>query len=673
MTAPTPNALDRLKRWLLEPQVGQQGALVTPPAEPDDLVDGGERAPQAAPRTYPWWRVMSLTGVDYFSTLGYQPGVAFLAAGALSPVATLVLVLVTLLGALPVYRQVARESPHGEGSISILERLLPWWPGKLMVLVLIGFLITDLTITVTLSAADASVHLVRNPLLSGLLQDRQPGLTLVLILLLGAIFLRGFRLRVSLAAPLVVAYVGLGAVLIVRALVELAGRPELLSAWREGLLRTHGDPLAMLAVAALLFPRLALGLSGFETGVTVMPLVRGDPDDASRGYRGRIRQTRQLLLVVALVMSVLLLGSSLVTTLLIPAEQFRAGGEANGRALAYLAHALLGPVFGTAYDLVTILILWFASASALGGLLNLVPRYLPRYGMAPDWARVTRPLVLLFTVICVAVTIIFGASVDAQAGAYATGVLVLITGASVAVTLSARRRYERVLTLLYALIAAVFVYTTIANAIERPAGVRIGAVFILAVVVVSILSRATRSTELRYERMELDRAAERFLIESGGRPMRFVAHHPGPDGRRSARSTTTPDERGDEYRIKTREARAMVHLPPGETPVFIEVHVTDASEFSDVIEVRGLEIGGNRVLRVEAASVPNAIAALLLFVRDATLQVPHVYFGWNERGPVANAARFLISGEGDVAVVTHEILRQAEKDRRRRPVVHLGG
>lgn len=602
---------------------------------------------------------MCLTGVDYFSTLGYQPGIAALAAGLLSPIATLILVLLTLLGAFPIYRRVASESPHGEGSIAMLERLLSWWKGKLFVLVLLGFVATDFVITITLSAADATAHIIENPFVPAALHGQAVPITLVLIGVLGIVFLRGFREAIGLAVALVATYLLLNAIVLGVSFYELVTHPLALTDWERALFTQHGSPLVMVGIALLLFPKLALGLSGFETGVAVMPLVKGGPNDDPARPAGRIRNTHKLLLTAALTMSGYLLASSLVTTTLIPHEEFEEGGAAYGRALAYLAHAYLGEWFGTAYDLSTIAILWFAGASAMAGLLNIVPRYLPRYGMAPDWARATRPLVLVFVAVAFAVTILFRASVEAQGGAYATGVLVLMSSAAVAVTLSAWRARQRTVWI-YLAIALVFLYTTAVNVIERPDGIKIASFFIVAILVTSLASRTMRSLELRIDRVEVDETARRFIREAVRHgEIRIIANH--------------PDQRdGREYLIKEREEREANHIPPGDPVLFFEVKVSDASEFAPTLKIKGEQIGPYRVLTAEHSSVPNAIAAFLLYVRNTTGARPHAYFGWVEGNPLAYLARFIFFGEGDIAPVTREILRRAEPNPKLRPAIHVG-
>ena len=603
---------------------------------------------------------MCLTGVDYFSTLGYQPGIAALAAGALSPLATLILVLITLFGALPMYKRVATKSPHGDGSISMLEHLLPWWQGKLLVLALLGFVATGFIITITLSAADATAHVVENPF-TAFAHGYEVPITLVLIGLLGAVFLKGFGEAVSIAVGLVCVYIALNLIVISRALVEVALHPDVFSSWRDALNADHSNPLLMIGAALLLFPRLALGLSGFETGVVVMPLVKGDPSDTEAEPTGRIHNTHRLLTAAAVIMSVLLLTSSLVTTLLIPSAAFEEGGEANGRALAYLAHELFGDGFGTVYDVGTILILWFAGASAMAGLLNIVPRYLPRFGMAPDWARAVRPLVLIFTAACFIVTILFRADVDAQAGAYATGVLAVITSATVAVTLDAHRRRQSRATLGYGLVAAIFVYTTAITVFGNTQGLQIALVFIVAIIVMSLVSRAARSTELRAEEVVLDAMAEQLVRKAARKGVvRIIANH--PDARTSR-----------EYLRKEREEREASNIPRGDPVLFLEVTVGDASEFSSAtLLVQGERIGEYAVLRVDGPSVPNTIAAVLLYIQDYTRLQPHIYFGWVEGNPLKYLAKFILFGEGDVAPVTHEILRRAEPDPKRRPAIHVG-
>ncbi|MBK8150404.1 MAG: amino acid transporter [Acidobacteria bacterium] len=629
-----------------------------------------------------WWKVMCLTGVDYFSTLGYQPGIAFLAAGALSPIATLVLVLLTLFGALPMYKRVAEESPHGDGSISMLERLLSRWKGKMFVLALLGFVATSFIITITLSAADATAHIIENPFVEHNLQflNHKVIVTLILIGFLGAVFLKGFNEAIGIAVFIVAAYLALNVVVIGTGLYEVATHPEVLGNWRDALFRhpdVRGSTVAMVLAALVVFPKLALGLSGFETGVVVMPLIKGGDDSKAEDLRlmqhstenasdddqrlmaGRIRNGKKLLTGAAVIMSFMLVGSSIVTSMLIPAEKFQVGGEANGRAISYLAHTSLGDVFGTAYDISTILILWFAGASAMAGLLNIVPRYLPRYGMAPDWARATRPLVIVFTLICFLVTIFFQAEVDAQGGAYATGVLMLMTSAAVAVTISAWRKNERKW-IAFLIITIVFVFTTAVNMIEQPEGIKIATLFILGIVIASFVSRALRSTEIRIDKIVLDDTAKAIVDEMMLGELRIV---------------TNRREKGDvsEYRFKEHEKRIDNHIPSTDPIIFYEIDLGDASEFSGTLNIRGVDIDGYKVLRTEAPAVPNAIAGFLLFLRDETGKIPHVYFGWSEGNPILYLIRYIIFGEGDTAPVTREILRQAETDPELRPSVHVGG
>ena len=592
---------------------------------------------------------MCLTGVDYFSTLGYQPGIAFLAAGLLSPLATLVLVAVTLFGALPVYRRVAEASPHGQGSISMLEKLFPKWGGKTVVLVLLGFATTDFVITMTLSAADGAAHFINNPF-TPVWMRHQMGVTLVILAILGGIFLRGFKEAIGIAVLLVVLYLTLNGIITVVGLWQIAQHPEAISTWSQALWARHGNPFTMLAVCLILFPKLALGLSGFETGVAVMPLVKCEGDTPTR-----IRNTRKLLRTAALIMSVFLFLTSIITTFLIPPDKFKTGGDANGRALAYLSHHYLGNGFGTLYDISTILILGFAGASAMAGLLNLIPRYLPRFGMAPEWARASRPLVLVFLFMAVVVTVLFDANVDAQGGAYATGVLVLITSAAFAVTVTLWRDWRR---WPFALITLVFVYTTILNIVERPEGIKIATFFTGLIVVVSLVSRAIRSTELRINGVYFDDMAKTLLAEDEDQIIRLVARKPR-------------SQKGWNLDVTDRAVRIAHNLDDKERLYFFEVERSDASDFEEFLHVTGERVGNHSLLHARSPVVANSIAAVLICLRDTTGRLPHAYFEWNEGNPVWNLFRFVFLGEGDAAPLTHEVLRRTIEEPAQRPIIHV--
>jgi hypothetical protein len=675
----------------------------------------GPHAEPAKPHHQSFWLwVMCLTGVDYFSTLGYQPSIAYQNAGLLAPLATVVLVLLTLFGALPVYYYVTGRSFEGQGSIGMLAKLVSGWPGKIMVLVLLGFAATGFVITKTLSAADAAVHLIENPNWPWKPPpgdqpiEQQIAVTMLLLMLLGATFMRGFREVIGLAVMIVGIYLLLNLIVLGYGIAYLLEHPQ---KWHEWIARLESGQwylphnplgaasgwLGMIAISLLLFPKLALGLSGFETGVAVAAHVRGRPDDNAKEPRGRIVNTRKLLIAAAAIMSVYLLGSSIVvSTLIEPAAitPVSASGQlprdaagrpiekvekwpkkpAAGRALAYIAHAegagvkevcpFFGATFGTIYDISTIVILWFAGASAMVGLLNLVPQYLPRYGMAPEWARAVRPLVLLFTAINLLVTWIFEANVDAQGGAYATGVLVLITSACVATVIDIWQRREgtwiRRISWPFAAITGVFVYTTIVNEVEKGfQGLMISLCFILTILVTSFWSRWSRSRELRFAGFKLPDPETRLMWDTI-RHLELTMLVPHRPGRRSLAN-------------KEAQIRREHRIPRDLIIVFVEVELADASDFVNEPVLQIAQEEGRYVMKItHAASIAHTLAAVALEMAKVG-RPPEIHFGWTDDSPVSGTLGFLLFGEGNVPWMVRDLIRRAEPDETRRPVIIIAG
>jgi hypothetical protein len=604
----------------------------------------GEHAEQkdARAETHPWSRVIWLTGVDYFSTLGYQPGIALLAAGAVAPIATVILVLVTLFGALPVYAQVAGRSFAGQGSIAMLENVVTGWKSKLLVLILLGFAGTDFVITITLSAADAAKHAIENPLLQNALGEHQVIVTLVILVALAVVFIVGFREAIGLATAAAIPYLALNVIVLLRGLWEILGHPALIGDWRSAL-TAKGDASTLVLAAVLVFPKLALGMSGFETGVSVMPLIDGGTADqdynprSGHAPRGRVANTRKLLLTAAAIMSVMLMVSSFVTTLLIAPADYAHDGRASGRAIAFLAHTYLGSAFGTIYDLSTILILGLAGASAMAGLLQLIPRFLPRFGMAPRWASLARPLVLLILGIAIVITLIFKADVDAQSGAYATGVLVLILSAAVAVTMTLWQERRWPLAIYTAGLCLVFGYTLLDNCVERPDGLIIGTIFTLLLMIAGGVSRYTRAMELRVPHaFYTDVESWRMGPELKHKKVHLVPiKHSTPEARRQKRIEIC--------------RHYKVHGP------FLFLHVSlldNRSEFSAPFELSLQKDGDDYVGEVHGAI---AIANTIAFMSEQFDPIS-VFIALTRRNLMAQAWRYLLFGEGETGLIVYTIL-----------------
>lgn len=604
---------------------------------------------------HPWYSVLWLTGVDYFSTLGYQPGIALLAAGAIAPLATAILIAVTLACALPIYAQVANRSFVGQGSIAMLETLLDGWKGRLLVLALLGFAATDFVITMTLSAADAAQHAVENPLLHPLLGDHKIVITLGLLFLLAVVFLLGFSEAIGFAAMVAIPYLLLNIVVLVTCAGDIFEHPTLLGDWQRAL-SLKGDWTGLLVASVLIFPRLALGLSGFETGVSVMPLVKGSEDDHHATVpRGRIGNTKKLLAAAAIIMSVLLMLSSFVTTLLVTPADYQTGGKASGRAIAFLAHKYLGSGFGTVYDISTILILWFAGASAMAGLLHLIPRYLPRLGMAPNWVAYSRPLILLILAIDVVVTLIFKADVEAQGGAYATGVLALMFSAAVAASISLHREGARSMSRYCTAVAVVFGYTLIENVRERPDGIIIASIFIVTIVVLSAISRGWRSVELRVSGFKFVDAESAELWDSiSGKKVNLVP----------IRTDSTVARRAKAVEIR-KHYRSEVPL------AFCHVYLLDnRSEFLAPLRIQVRREDDSYVINVwQATAIANTIAYLSELLDPVAL-----FLGLTRLNLISQALRFLFIGEGETGLMVYAILLKyweftPEEDVR--PYIHL--
>ncbi len=679
------------------------------------------KAPAPA-RSYLWWLVLALVGLDYFSSLAYLPSMAVAKDRQIAPLAALGVVAATLFGALPVYLYVVGRSPNGTGATGLLERLLRGWHGKLIVLILLGFVATDFVVTRSLSLADAAVHLTHNPFwekhadwfsshretvrawfppaLQGPFFDFWNQQLVVTVLLAAIVFgvwallQLGFTpLFLRVAVVLVSLYLVLNAIVIGSGLLFLKDHLTThLFAWSEsvhGSLRSMPGGLTknLVVNAFWYFPWLALGLSGFELSMASAPLVRGRGDDNPKAPLGRIRNTRKLMIAAALIMGVFLVGSVLVTTTLVPegkstnlygAQPASIAPEASNRALAYLAHGgilkgarnevlnpLFGPWFGTLYDVVTILVLCLAGLSFSIGVRDLMPRYLAHYGMQLDWARKIGVITHLSNLTIILVTVVFRASVENQQWAYATSVMVLLTAASLAAVLDVRLRWQGswlryLVSAPFLLIGLFFVLMTVLLLYHSLSGLAIALILVALVVGTAIVSRWLRSTELRFEGFAFDAndAQSRQRWEQV-RQLPFQVLVPH-----------RPEH--ETLREKEQAVRRKHRLEKDVPIIFVEAVLGDPSDFYQQPLMEVYREGELEVIRVSrCTSVAHVLAALCLEFREIG-RPPEIYFDWSDEAPLAANLNFLLLGQGNVPWMVHALIRKAEPIPERRPRVVIG-
>jgi hypothetical protein len=674
-------------------------------------------SPAQTPFRTAWPWVLCVIGLDYLSTLAYQPTVAFGAAGRLAPLVTVLVAAVTLFAALPIYLYIAGRSPHGGGTTALLERVIPGWFGKLLLLSLLAFGAVDLVFTRTFSAAAAAEHVTRSPLpewqrtldaattggeelrqqlpewlrrLTDGIWNRQTAVTLVVLALgtiAGLIFFRGYtRGFVRLAVFTVGTYLLLTALIVSSGVAYLISHPQLVERWWAevwgGNWKSNAGAVPVTGWGGLvgaclpMFPIVALGLSGFELTLMAMPLVRGRPDDDAERPRGKIRNTRLLLTVAAMCMAACLIASTLVTTVLIPAEAHAADGRARYRALAYLAHGgelsngasasdMLGGFglpFGTLYDLSTVAILALAGLSFAMTIASWIPPYLARLGMEFHWSVKLGGLVWLFLGLKFAVTAYFGADVEAHRTAYLTGVLAVFTFAALTASVDVWQKRKRLgwrkafrVPPVFLLAFVVFAGSLAWVVTGRPVGAAIAAAFVGLVLVVSIISRAWRSTELRFDGFCFADKATEFewaRLKAADYPI-LVPLRPGQEAIR---------EREIEVRLR--------HRIPGTIPiVFIIAELADPSEFHHKPLLRIGRENGRLVLHItRCCSIAHALAAAALEIASDG-GVPEVHFGWSVENPVTANLHFVLFGSGNVPWMVYNLIRRTPVPDERKPRV----